>query len=634
MVNLRPKVQGSIGGFGVSRFVGFTPVAGARADLWQKPLENNLTKLADSLGALSPTLTKLLQTQQGMILEEERTDVQKTFARQDAATKRRLSELDAREWEAVDSDFAGDNPWRKVFIQEIQGKRRAEVDLYDSLSQKVGELSDPKRDFDEVTSEVETLASSLRPEGTFAGRAYDASAAQVLQQFNAQNKSRRASRQQSDTAEAYTIDLKSAIGHALRQNGDLNSEVFSGSNQRWYNVTGDSGRGMAFEVFNSMAEDHLSVSTDKADALADIMAAYANLKDVTDGSGARWGAIETPEEELVFMEKMEKLAQAEIRVQGAAVKSARLQVEEGINVRHGEVMDAVDRLGVDKAFDEYYWPMVLELYAEHGDLLAVDAENGLSEKRAFREMVLGDRSTLQAPIAAEEEARADAIDGMNIFDFGAKWRSNLSPDLYKSLTENIVIPGYDWKSATENTTGITFGDYQKMIASFAAAQPSIGETLRRNAREGYDRLVDNAILAVHEDSNIVGVEAQRVAIIEMVRDGLADSVAGGVASVKLEQEGTVSDMLQDPGVRGIMQSFRLRVSGAGTDFSPTGDSYPEAYEVVTETVEQLLLEPFKDGKAQTHKDRVEAVKAALISYEDGLPSLDVADASPPLSDQK
>jgi len=595
VVNLRPKVQGSIGGFGVSRFVGFTPVAGARADLWQKPLENNLTKLADSLGALSPTLTKLLQTQQGIMNEEGRTEVQRAFASKDAATKRRLSEMDSREWESVDPAFAGDSAWRKVFIEETQGKYRAEVDLYDALSKKVGELSDPKMSREEVVSRTMALSSSLRPEGTFAGRAFDSAAATILQNFNEQSKALRSNRMISATAEAYEIRVESSYAHALENGVGVDPLVFGEHDDKYFNLTGLSGRKIAFGIFDKMARDHISLSDNKADAFDSVMALYADLKDVQDGSGARWGAIESSQDSEVFMENMERLTQASRQQHVQEGLAARDLAKAAMKHKEQEWLMLVDRVGWEAATEQIEAD-IMDIFKETG----VKDEDLSQELMSVMQNMVGLRKFQGSNEEASSEAYAGVLEGTltaaELFTF----RPLLSQFDFDHLLGLIRADG-SWNDVARMVPGSEEKSIHADADEAIAREPSITGAASKQLVPAYEEWISGIVkIAVGRED--LGTQEQINLIQEMVKDGKQDFVDGFIAGLPRDLDGTMNDLWMDRRVRTAF-TIAANLEEGFDDFGRAETNFPAHYKAMYTSAASTT--------GQSFDERVNAVVKAL-----------------------
>ena len=222
MANERAKINTDLG---LNQFTGFKPVASMAASTWQKPLDSSEAGMWEALGKLSPIMGKVLAHENEIVKDELRTKEEKLWAKKSAEDKKRLAQMDAKEWEAMDSDFAGDNSWRHVFRNELAGKFRATVSLTEALDARRSELTDSDRTLGEIQSEIDAITSEHRPDDLYGRNMYDAHASQVVQQKTAQYKSIRAKREIKKTEEAFETDASTMMLQTLKDGSSLDPIV-------------------------------------------------------------------------------------------------------------------------------------------------------------------------------------------------------------------------------------------------------------------------------------------------------------------------------------------------------------------------------------------------------------------------
>ncbi len=235
MANFRGKLNIDLG---LSRFSGYRPVAGMRADTAARPVETPRSRMFEALGNLSPTLTKLAAFEVGLQKEQIRSEEEKAFAQATAEQRRRFAEGESLEEEKGNPIFAGSNPWRRVIRQEIAGKHAAEVTLLAEIDKRSDQLSDQDRDIDDIVTEMGALASDLRPDSLYGGRAYDRAASQVIQQSQAKFLAARARKQEAATAESIKDEVQNILFQSFTSGEPVNHLALHGVLERYKSITG------------------------------------------------------------------------------------------------------------------------------------------------------------------------------------------------------------------------------------------------------------------------------------------------------------------------------------------------------------------------------------------------------------
>jgi len=238
MANFRGKIQTDLG---LSKFSQYRPVGRVRADTSAKPVLDASARTFEALGNLSPTLMKLAAYQVGLQKEEIRSEEQKRFASASLEERRKFAEGEALEEEKQNPAFAGSNPWRRVIRQEIAGKHAAEVNLLSELERRRDSLTDHDRSIEDIKSEMQSLQAQYRPDSLYGGRAYDASAAAVVQQNEGRFLAIRGRKQEAATAEAITTGIQDQLVLGAEGEG-VDFGAIRDLLDRYHSLTGKSGK--------------------------------------------------------------------------------------------------------------------------------------------------------------------------------------------------------------------------------------------------------------------------------------------------------------------------------------------------------------------------------------------------------
>ena len=249
MANFRGKIQTDLG---LSKFSQYRPVGRVRADTSAKPVLDASARTFEALGNLSPTLMKLAAYQVGLQKEEIRSEEQKRFASASLEERRRFAEGEALEEEKQNPTFAGSNPWRRVIRQEIAGKHAAEVNLLSEIERRRDSLTDHDRSIEDIKSEMQSLQAEYRPDSLYGGRAYDASAAAVVQQNEGRFLAIRSRKQEAATAEAITTGIQDQIVLGA-EGGVVDLGAIRDFLDRYHSLTGKSGRKFLDDAIESVA---------------------------------------------------------------------------------------------------------------------------------------------------------------------------------------------------------------------------------------------------------------------------------------------------------------------------------------------------------------------------------------------
>ena len=249
MANFRGKIQTDLG---LSKFSQYRPVGRVRADTSAKPVLDASARTFEALGNLSPTLMKLAAYQVGLQKEEIRSEEQKRFSSASLEERRRFAEGEALEEERQNPTFAGSNPWRRVIRQEIAGQHAAEVNLLSELERRRDSLTDHDRSIEDIKSEMQSLQAQYRPDSLYGGRAYDASAAAVVQQNEGRFLAIRGRKQEAATIEAITTGIQDQFVLAV-ESGAVDAGAIRGLLDRNHSLNGTSGLDLLRRARESVA---------------------------------------------------------------------------------------------------------------------------------------------------------------------------------------------------------------------------------------------------------------------------------------------------------------------------------------------------------------------------------------------